>query len=149
MDSPSPPGKAKAGVVATRTTANADLEVLLITSRKHPHSWIFPVGTVEPGESLERAAARECAEESGYTVEVCRLLAELELADEADGAVGRFFFFAASITGECATYETDRQRRWVRLSQVAESVAEVFAPVARAAVANWTPDRLPTAVRKP
>ena len=63
----------KAAVVATRPSA-AEPEVLLITSR---HSWIFPVGTVEPGESLERAAARECAEESGYTVEIGRLDAQI------------------------------------------------------------------------
>ena len=139
---------AKAGVVATRPTATAEPEVLLITSRKHPHSWIFPVGTVEPGESLERAAARECAEESGYTVEIGRLLATLRLADEADGATPAFFFFAASVTGECATYETDRQRRWVGLSQLVEAVAEVFSPVARAAMEHWTPDR-PSVARTP
>ena len=139
---------AKAGVVATRRTAAAEPEVLLITSRKHPHSWIFPVGTVEPGESLERTAARECAEESGYTVEVGRLLVTLRLADEAGGAAQPFFFFAASVTGKCATYETDRQRRWVRLSQLVETVAEVFSPVARAAVKHWTPDR-PSVARTP
>jgi ADP-ribose pyrophosphatase YjhB (NUDIX family) len=139
---------AKAGVVATRPTATAEPEVLLITSRKHPHSWIFPVGTVEPGESLERAAARECAEESGYTVEIGRLLATLRLAGEAGGAAQPFFFFAASVTGECATYETDRQRRWIRLSQLVEAGAEVFSPVARAAVEHWTPDK-PSVARTP
>ncbi len=122
--------------------------MLLITSRKHPQSWIFPVGTVEAGESLEQAAARECAEESGYTVEVGPLLAELELPDEADRTVRRFIFFAANITGEYATYEIDRQRRWVPLSEVGESVAAVFRPVARAATENWTLDRPPTAVQK-
>ncbi len=139
---------AKAGVVAIRPTATAEPEVLLITSRKHPHSWIFPVGTVEPGESLEQAAARECAEESGYTVEIGRLLAMLRLAGEAGEPAQPFFFFAASVTGECATYETDRQRRWVGLSQAVESVAEVFSPVARAAVERWTSDR-PSIVRPP
>ena len=130
---------AKAGVVATRPTAAAEPEVLLITSRKHPHSWIFPVGTVEPGESLERAAARECAEESGYTVEVGRLLATLRLAGEAGGAAQPFFFFAASVTGECAPYETDRQRRWVPLAGLQAALAPVFLPVARAAVQQAYP----------
>ncbi len=125
---------AKAGVVAIRPTATAEPEVLLITSRRHPHSWIFPVGTVEPGESLERAAARECAEESGYTVEIGRLLATLRLAGEAGGAAQPFFFFAASVTGECATYETDRQRRWVPLAGLQVALPPVFLPVARAAV---------------
>lgn len=129
---PSPPPKA--GVAATRPTATAEPEVLLITSRKHPQSWIFPVGTVEPGESLERAAGRECAEESGYTVEVGRLLAELELADEADGTVARFFFFAARLTGERPTYETDRRRRWVPLSDLQTAIAPVFIQVAQATV---------------
>ena len=133
-----PPPPAKAGVVASRPTATAEPEVLLITSRKHPRSWIFPVGSVEPAESLERAAARECAEESGYTVEVGRLLAALALPDEADKTVQRFFFFAASLTGECPTYETDRQRRWVPLSDLQTAIAPVFIQVARAAVQTFS-----------
>jgi 8-oxo-dGTP pyrophosphatase MutT (NUDIX family) len=136
----------KAGVVVWRRADNGTgtlegtLEILLITARRHPDSWIFPVGTVDPGETLQQAAARECAEESGYTVEVGSLLAEIIVPKEADqtpasGTVDsqHFTFFAAQLTGELSTYETDRQRRWVSLPQLLACIAPVFARVARAA----------------
>ena len=132
----------KAGVVAWRQTDTGTLEILLITARRHPGSWIFPVGTVDLGETLEQAAARECAEESGYTVETGRLLAQIELPQESPqaketGTVDpqHFTFFTAQVTGELPTYETDRQRRWVPLPQLPESISPAFGPVARTAVA--------------
>lgn len=39
-------------------------------------SWQFPAGEVEPGETLEEAAARETVEETGLTVTPVRLLGE-------------------------------------------------------------------------
>ncbi len=38
-------------------------EYLLVTSQKG--NWIFPKGIVEPGETLEETAAKECREEAG------------------------------------------------------------------------------------
>lgn len=125
----------KAGVVAYRETNDGKPEILLITARRHPASWIFPVGTVDPGETLEQTAARECAEESGYTVIVDSLVAELELLDDVGAERPQSFsFFLARVTGQCTSYETDRQRRWVALSDLQTIIAEVFAPVAQAAV---------------
>lgn len=121
----------KAGVVAYRETSGDEREILLITARRQPDSWIFPVGTVEPGETLEQTAARECAEESGYTVAVDAPLATIEL--QGDGGLQSFSFFVARVTGQCASYETDRQRRWVPLSDLQTAIAPVFAPVAQAA----------------
>lgn len=121
----------KAGVVAYRRAAQTSYEILIITARQHHDSWIFPVGTVDPGETLEQAAARECMEESGYTVETGPLLKVLEL--EGERKTNRFSFFAAQVTGEVAEYETDRQRRWVPLSELTDTVAEAFSPVARSA----------------
>lgn len=131
----------KAGVVAWRRTDGGTLEILLITARRHPNSWIFPVGTVDPGETLEQAAARECAEESGYTVETGQLIAQIELPQESarrrQSELSHslpFTFFSGQVTGESSVYETDRQRRWVPLSQLTESVSPAFAEVARVAV---------------
>jgi ADP-ribose pyrophosphatase len=38
--------------------------------------WEIPAGTLEPGEPIERAAARELAEETGYTAASWRKLSE-------------------------------------------------------------------------
>ncbi len=135
QDSP-PPGTVeghKAGVVAYRQESDGTYAVLMITARRQRDAWIFPVGTVDPGETLEHAAARECMEESGYTVRTGPLLKTLNLAHKS--GLRRFSFFAAQVTGEVDEYETDRRRRWVPLAQLVETVSEVFAPVARAAVA--------------
>ncbi len=49
------------------TVAATELKVLLVSRRHDPFAgqWAIPGGFVEPGESLEEAAARELAEETG------------------------------------------------------------------------------------
>ena len=134
---PPPPGSVagqKAGVVAYRQEPDGSYAVLIITARRQPDSWIFPVGTVDPGETLEQAAARECMEESGYTVRTGPLLKSLNLMSK--NGPRRFSFFAAQVTGEVDEYETDRGRRWVPLVQLIDTVSPAFAPVARAALAH-------------
>lgn len=53
-----------------------DSRVLLVRRRVREGdlSWQFPAGGIEPGESAERAAVREAAEETGLTVGAVRLL---------------------------------------------------------------------------
>ena len=83
VQDPPPPGSVegqKAGVVAYRQEPDGTYATLLITARRQRAAWIFPVGTVDPGETLEQAAARECMEESGYTVRTGPLLKALDLA---------------------------------------------------------------------
>ena len=48
-------------------------ELLLLWKRKHQH-YEFPGGKVEPGESLENAALRECREELGVDVTITKYL---------------------------------------------------------------------------
>ena len=134
MASQDPPGSVegqKAGVVAYRQEPDGTYAILIITARRQRDAWIFPVGTVDPGETLEQAAARECMEESGYTVRTGPLLKALDLASK--NGRRRFSFFTAQVMGEVDEYETDRRRRWVPLAQLVETVSEAFAPVARAA----------------
>lgn len=83
----------KAGVVVYHHKINGEIEVLLITARTNPQSWIFPVGTVDPGETLQETAARECEEESGYIVEVGPKLGMIDL-DKGD-SIDRLTFFVA------------------------------------------------------
>ena len=56
------PLKEKAGVVVYRYVDGDEPLVLVVTARKVKESMVFPVGTVEIGETLESAAKRECAE---------------------------------------------------------------------------------------
>jgi len=125
--------KQKAGVVACRQTNTGQVEILVVSARNYPHAWIFPVGTVKPGETLAQAAVRECREESGYRVEIGPLLAKVDLPK--NGASQHFTFFTAWVVGEVNDYEKDRQRRWIPQAELLETISPVFAPVAQAAMA--------------
>ena len=69
---------------------------------KHPHrGWELPQGHVEHGESLPEAACREVFEESGYEIELDRLLAVFsKTAPEPSAAI---FAFSAKLCGGEAT----------------------------------------------
>jgi 8-oxo-dGTP pyrophosphatase MutT (NUDIX family) len=127
------PVSTKAGVIPYRIIQSGEVEVALITSRTNPDKWIFPVGEVEPGESLPETARRECREESGYIVEIISRLGQIEF--DHGKYINRMTFFVAEITGEAASGEPDRHRRWVKLEQLAESVADDFKTIAQAATA--------------
>jgi 8-oxo-dGTP pyrophosphatase MutT (NUDIX family) len=124
--------KEKAGVVVYRATAGGEAEVLLVSARKFKDQWVFPVGSVKTGESLEAAARRECEEESGFRVEIGHQLPAITLP--GNGPMKRFTFFLATVVGEAAVWETDRQRTWVPVSRLVEALPDVFHGTARHAV---------------
>ncbi len=69
---------------------------LLLVRRAHEPSrglWSLPGGRVEPGETAERAAAREVFEETGLRVEVGALLCRVDVGPYA------IEDFAATVTG--------------------------------------------------
>jgi 8-oxo-dGTP pyrophosphatase MutT (NUDIX family) len=47
---------------------------ILLIKRTDDGSWCIPGGKLEPGESLQDCAVRECLEETGHHVEIHRLL---------------------------------------------------------------------------
>ncbi len=118
----------KAGVVAYRKRKDR-CEVLLVSSRKYPGSWVFPVGGVERGETPAEAAIRECREESGYIVEIKKELIRISVNENSEET--EFIFFSAEVISETETLEKDRIRRWVSLSELESSVAKIFLPVAK------------------
>lgn len=127
------PIEEKAGVVAYRPAGEGGIEALIITARNQ--KWIFPVGTVDPGETLQQTAARECEEESGYIVKVGRKLETIYLDKES--STHRLTFFVAQIISETKPEDADRQRQWVQLSDLVSSVANEFQPVAYVAIAYF------------
>lgn len=120
--------KEKAGVITYRLNEENELEVLLVSARKFKNSWVFPVGTVEKNETPRQAAARECAEESGYIVKLEEELGSMDIGDGNDKS--RFIFFKAATTGRETEYENDRKRLWVNIKELTKKVAPVFIPFA-------------------
>jgi len=120
--------KNKAGVVVYRKGAAGSYEVLLVSARKFPGSWVFPTGTREPGESAQQTAQRECLEECGCLVEVGQQLGEVEANQRI------YTYFLGGFNGWEGSREEDRQLEWVPLAKVAGRVPAVFRPVAEAAV---------------
>ena len=121
----------KAGVIPYRRTLIKGIEVLLVTARTQPDSWIFPMGTIDPGETALEAAARECMEESGYVVVIEHEIDSLELPKAY--SIHQFAFFTGLVTGEVQNYERDRQRRWVSVNVLAGKVPAIFKSIAQAA----------------
>ena len=121
--------KNKAGVVVYRTNNIGEIEVLLISARKFKNTWVFPVGTVERGETAEEAAVRECMEESGYIVKLEEKLGSF-IREKTNGE-GVFTFFSGHIIGETDDYEKDRKRIWVKLKHLHEKVYDFLLQVVK------------------
>ena len=127
----------KAGVVAYKyTEQDQDPLVLIVSARKVKGSWVFPVGGIDPGETPEIAAARECEEESGYCVEIGKKLTPIDSGNELD----LFTFFLATVSSEKESWETDRSREWIPLSQAKNRLPTFLHSVAEAA-ANCLADQ--------
>lgn len=75
--------------------------------------WSLPGGSVEPGETLERAAAREALEETGLRVRVGRELWMLRVPAGRDRDYELHTFEAAVVGGALAAGDDAAEVRWV------------------------------------
>ncbi len=123
----------KAGIVPFRKKRGKEksrgFEVLTVSSRKFPGQWVFPVGTVEKGETFEKAALRECREESGYNVELGKKIEEFIMS--VNNVPAKFIFFSGVVTYKETTWETDRELKWRALDKVEKIIAKPFKKVAQ------------------
>lgn len=101
-------------------------------------SWQFPAGEVEPGETLEEAAARETVEETGLTVIPTQLLGE-----RIHPKTGRRMAYVAcdivSGTAHVADEGELADLAWVKPNDFSTFVPYGFAPV----VQDYLESRLP------
>jgi 8-oxo-dGTP diphosphatase len=110
-----------------------DGEVLLVRHEKGGHSyWLVPGGGVDPGETMVQTGARELLEETGYEVEVGRLLLVCEAIDPRPG--GRHIVnavYAGAVKGGTLAVGLDdkalREARWQPLPALAD--LEMYPPI--------------------
>ncbi len=76
---------------------NPNREVLLIL-REDAHIWALPAGRLEPGETYEQAAAREVREETGYEVELERLVGKYWRPQYPNGG-NEMWVYVGRVTG--------------------------------------------------
>ena len=91
--------------------------MLLVTTKDG--SWIFPKGTVKKKETVEEAAEREAAEESGVTGEVVAYVGAVEYKEGSEEV--RVDYFLLSVVAEREPSE-DRKVRWCTPEEVLELV---------------------------
>ena len=94
--------------------------VLLVLRGTEPEKgrWSVPGGSVEPGETLAEAAAREAFEETGLRVSVGRELWCVTIP-AGDGRVFEVHDFAATVTGgELAPGDDADDARWVTAAEL-------------------------------
>ncbi|HEY6469513.1 MAG TPA: NUDIX domain-containing protein [Candidatus Dormibacteraeota bacterium] len=108
-------------------------EVLLVRHEKGGHTyWLVPGGGVDPGETMADAGARELREETGYDVEVNRLVLLCEAIDPNPG--GRHIInavYSGSIrAGSLAVGAGDkalREAKWLPVAAL--TTLEMYPPI--------------------
>lgn len=110
-----------------------DGEVLLVRHEKAGRSyWLVPGGGLDPGETMLAAGAREVLEETGYSVEMGRLLLLCEAIDPKPG--GRHIVnvvYAATVRGGTLTVgagdKSLRDAQWHPLEAL--ETLEMYPPI--------------------
>lgn len=114
-------------LAASAVITDARGRVVLVKRGKEPQKgrWSVPGGSVEAGETLEEAAAREALEETGLVVSIGRELWTLTTSTD-DGRLYEIHDFAATVvSGELAAGDDADDARWVRPEELNDLVLTV------------------------
>ena len=108
------PLKRQSGAIVVRRDGK-EPQVLLVTAKSNPGSWIFPKGHIELGETAEAAALREAEEEAGVVGTLIAPAGVLEYG--FFGFKTRVEYFLAELTRETGPPEDGRVRVWCGLDE--------------------------------
>ena len=111
-------------------------QVLMVTSQRDFHRWLFPKGDIDEGETPEVSARREVLEEAGVVAEVVRLLGSVSYTDRPFTIELKLCLMR--YVGENSQPYERRLRRWVTLEESVRRhhLGSKIAPITRAAMAS-------------
>ena len=85
--------KLKAGAIIL---SNKDNDKIALLHRGKQNDWSFPKGHIDSGENEVEAMVREIREETGLTIEIIRVLPDIEYHNENEGIVSVKMFLVKS-----------------------------------------------------
>lgn len=90
-------GRPVTPLLAADVVIELESGIVLIERRNPPYGWALPGGFVDPGETVEQAAVREAAEETGLDVRLtCLLGCYSDPARDPRGHTASLVFVAAA-----------------------------------------------------
>lgn len=114
-------------------------QFLLVRRGENPGKglWGLPGGFVELGETAPEALARELAEETGYTVEVSKLVGVWSYFNEVKKLAGIALVYECRVlAGELQIGSDSADARWIDYSALTEF--ELAFESHRSALAHWS-----------
>jgi bis(5'-nucleosidyl)-tetraphosphatase len=93
--------------------AGADVEVLIVRSKKKPVNWVFPKGHIKRGERRSEAAQREAREEAGVQGRLITPVGE-PLRFDSDGELVSVQYYVLELTNLVEPQES-REPTWLSI----------------------------------